>query len=75
MTIPEKLREVLRNKGQTQTWVVSRMNAMDPDIHMSLQKLSATLNGRRTLSAEEFIAFCKATNTSPNAFWRLDTVC
>lgn len=72
MTIPEKMREILKDKGHTQTWAVDKMNKACPGLEMTLQKMSFTLNGSRKLLATELVAFCKATDTSPNEFWHTD---
>lgn len=60
------LRNNIKNSGRTQVWLVSRVNAIDPQINMSKAKLSASLIGKRKISADEFIALCKALEISPD---------
>ncbi len=64
MTTAEKIKSyiksVIKDSGRTQTWLVAKINEADPGIGMSTQKLSASLSGKRKISADEFLAICKA---------------
>ena len=68
MRLEARARQVLSDTGRTQTWVAQKMNQIDPELEMSVSKLSATLTGRRTMTGEEFLAFCRATQTNPSDF-------
>lgn len=66
MTASEIIKAELTGSGRTQTWLVSKVNAIDPQVNMSKTKLSASLIGKRKISADEFIALCKALEISPD---------
>lgn len=68
MTLGEKARLLLRDRGHTQSWTVKRMNELWPGLNMSDAKLSATLKGFRTMTATEFLAFCRAIEINPETF-------
>lgn len=68
MSIAAKAREILQNTGRSQTWVANEMNRIKPALRMNVKKLSATLQGHRSMSGEEFLAFCMATQTNPADF-------
>lgn len=68
MSISETIRCVLQNEGRTQTWVVKEMNLIDSKIKIDKAKFSAIVCGTRRMTAEELLAFCKATETNPDIF-------
>lgn len=66
MSVSDAIKKVITDSGRTQVWLVSKVNAIDPQINMSKAKLSASLIGKRKISADEFIALCKALEISPD---------
>lgn len=66
MSVSDAIKKVITYSGRTQTWLVSKVNAIDPQVNMSKTKLSASLIGKRKISADEFIALCKALEISPD---------
>lgn len=64
------VRELIRQKGLRQVWVVDQMNRIDPSLNMSPVKFSAIVCGGRKMTGDELIAFCMATNVSPDYFLR-----
>ena len=68
MEIYEILKEEIKKKGVSQTWVVNQMNALDITLNMTCNKLSAVLMGKRKLPGEEFLAICKVLNLETTNF-------
>ena len=68
MTVAETAKAVLEEQGRTQTWVIKRMNEINENIDMDANKLSSTLLGKRKMSGDELIAFCKALEINPDVF-------
>ena len=68
MTVAETAKNILEEQGRTQTWVVKRMNEINPELSMDSMKLSTTLLGKRKMSGDELIAFCKALEVNPDIF-------
>lgn len=68
MTIGATVKNIIKEKGLSQKWVAERMNRMMPGIAMNSTKLSAVVHGNRKLTGDEFIAFCKAVDVSPDVF-------
>ncbi len=66
MSVNEAIKTVIDDSGRTQTWVVAKINAINPSLSMDKSKLSASLNGKRKISGDEFIALCKALEISPD---------
>ena len=66
MSIPAAIKKVLSDRGSTQAWVVDRMNAINPALEMSRVKFSSIVCGNRKMTADELLAFCKATSTNPD---------
>lgn len=73
MAIVDIMRDMIENEGRTQRWVADRMNTACPEIEMNEQKLSALLTGKRKLSSDELLAFCKAMGISPDIFMDAET--
>ena len=68
MRTNETVQKLMEQEGRTQTWVAQEMNKMNPEIKMTNVKLSAIVTGRRTMSGDEMLAFCRAMRTSPDVF-------
>ena len=68
MCIAEVIRKVLSDSGHTQAWVISKMNAVDPNLEMNRTKFSAIVCGSRKMTGDELLAFCRATQTNPDVF-------
>lgn len=68
MKIPERIRNILKEEGRTQIWVVEEMNRVCPEVNMDKVKFSATVCGIRKMTADELLAFCKALKKSPDVF-------
>lgn len=66
MSVSGAIKKVIADSGRTQVWLVSKINAIDPQINISEVKLSASLTGKRKISADEFIALCRALEISPD---------
>lgn len=64
-TLNVKIKNYINEKGITQSFVAKKSGISAP-------KLSATLNGKRNLYADEFEAICKALNVSPTTFISLN---
>lgn len=62
------IRAILDARGYTQAWVINRMNDIDPSLEMNRSKLSAVVCGSRKITGDELLAFCMATETSPDYF-------
>lgn len=69
MNVEPAVRNIIRDKGLRQTWIVDQMNLVDPALGMSKVKLSAIVCGGRKMTGNELIAFCVATNTCPDYFY------
>lgn len=67
------VREILKSRGTTQSWAVEQMNRIDPSIKMNRTKLSAIICGSRKMTGNELLAFCRATQTSPDYFCRVES--
>lgn len=68
MNVEPAVRNIIKNRGLRQTWVVERMNHVAPGLNMSKAKFSAVVCGNRTMTGDELIAFCVATEISPDYF-------
>ncbi|MEZ3486042.1 MAG: helix-turn-helix transcriptional regulator [Lachnospiraceae bacterium] len=64
------VKRLLDEQGRTQVWVTQKMNLYDPEINMDTSKFSAIITGRRKLSGDELLAFCKALEVTPDEFLR-----
>ena len=54
-------RQIIDDSGRKQSWVADQMN-------ISRSALNLILNGKRSMTADELIAFCIATETDPRDF-------
>ena len=68
--VSDTAKRVIEEQGRTQAWVINRMNMICPELEMDKNKLSTILLGKRKMSGDELIAFCKALEISPDEFTR-----
>ena len=68
MKTNETVKKLIEQEGRSQTWVAREMNRVNPEIKMTNVKLSAIVTGRRIMSGDEMLAFCRAMKTSPDIF-------
>ena len=68
MRTNETVQKLMEAEGRTQTWVAQEMNRIDPEIKMTNVKLSAIVTGKRAMSGDEMLAFCRAMKKSPDVF-------
>ena len=66
MNASEIIKAELTDSGRTQAWLVKKIN--EAGIDMNKQRLCDTLNGKRRLTANEFIIICKALNLTLDSF-------
>lgn len=64
MTASEIIKTELTESGRTQIWLVKKVN--EAGIKINKQRLSEILNGKRVLSADEFLLMCKILNITIN---------
>ena len=67
MSVNEALKDVIENTGRTQKWIITKVNAISPCVNMTKDKLCASLNGKRKITGDEFIALCKALEINPDS--------
>lgn len=65
MSVNEKLKFFVERNGIKQSFIVSQTG-------FSKNKVSQTLNGKRTISAEELEIFCNALNITPNDIYYIN---
>lgn len=70
MDVEPIVRDIIDSRGLRQTWVISRMNEINPSLGMNRNKLSAIVCGSRKMTGDELLAFCMATETNPDYFCR-----
>ncbi len=68
MRTNETVKRIIEQEGRSQKWLAEEMNRADPDIRMTNVKLSAIVTGRRIMSGDEMLAFCRAMQISPDVF-------
>lgn len=68
-SISINMKRLIIEEGRTQKWVIEKMNAINHDLNMDKSKFSAIINGRRNVTGDELIAFCKALEVDPNEFF------
>lgn len=61
MKVYQRIREYIKNKGLTQTYVAKQMG-------YTLQTFNAMMNGKRKVYADDIIKLCKITGAEPNDF-------
>lgn len=62
------VKKSLRERGCSQAWVIKRMNDLNPALKMDRSKFSSITTGKRKMSGDELLAFCKAVEVSPDEF-------
>lgn len=70
VSVTETVRRIISEQGRTQTWVARKMNEMNPTIGMDTSKFNAIVTGKRKMSSDELLAFCMATEITPDEFLR-----
>ena len=70
INISDKLKETIKNKGVQQKWVINEMNNIDRSINLDRSKFSAIICGKRKMTGDELLAFCKAMEISPDIFMK-----
>mgnify|MGYP005806458925 CR=1 FL=1 len=68
INMADTLKEVLEKRGVKQAWLVEQINQMNPELHMTRNKLSAIVNGSRKVSIDELKAICIALKLNPDVF-------
>ena len=68
MSINEKMKKIILEEGRTQKWVLQEMNRIEPTIKMTDATFSAAINGKRKVTGEELIAFCRVMGKNPEVF-------
>ena len=66
MSVNEAIKSEIDDRGRNQVGVAAKINATNPSLNMDKSKLSASLNGKRKISGDEFIALCKALEINPD---------
>lgn len=66
--VHETIGRLLSEQGRTQTWVVQKMNSVSPELEMDKTKFSAIVTGKRKMSGDELLVFCKALVITPDEF-------
>ena len=66
MTVNERIKTELRNNGRTQAWLTRKIN--ESGIAINKQRLCDVLNGKRILTADEFIVICKILELTIDSF-------
>ncbi len=64
----DTVKRIVEEQGRTQTWVANKMNEINPELCMDSVKFSSMTTGRRKMSGDELIAFCKALEITPDEF-------
>ncbi len=70
VSVADTAKRVLDEQGRTQVWVINQMNSIHPALEMDRNKLSSILTGKRKMTGDELIGFCKALQISPDEFIR-----
>lgn len=68
VTVSETIKRILGEQGRTQTWVIQKMNSQSPEVGMDKTKFSAIVTGKRKMSGDELLVFCKALEITPDVF-------
>lgn len=72
MPVEQMVRNIVASKGLRQKWIVERMNAVNPSLNMTRNKLSAITRGHRRMTGDEFLAFCQSVEINPDIFLLTD---
>lgn len=68
ISISDTVKRILNEQGRTQIWVIQRMNEINAEINMERSKFSAIVVGKRKMSGDELLTFCRALEVSPDEF-------
>ena len=68
MTINERMKQIIKSEGRTQKWILEEMNRTDPQLNLNPAIFSAIITGKRGVTGDELLAFCKVTGKNPNIF-------
>lgn len=68
VSVADTAKRVLNEQGRTQVWVINRMNSIFPSLNMNRNKMSSILAGKRKMTGDELIGFCRALQISPDEF-------
>lgn len=66
--VEDTVKRLLNEQGRTQRWVIEKMNLIAPELNMNKTKFSAIVVGKRKMSGDELISFCKALEITPDEF-------
>lgn len=68
ISLNETMKKIICEQGRKQSWVIERMNEVNPNLNLNPSKFSAIMSGIRSVSADELLAFCQVTGVSPDVF-------
>lgn len=68
VAVADTVKRILDEQGRTQAWVIQKMNSQTPEIEMDRSKFSAIVTGKRKMTGDELIVFCKALEVTPDEF-------
>ena len=70
LPVEEVIKKKITEDGRTQTWVVEKMNAVNPKLNMNRVKFNRIVTaGDRRLSGNELVALCKILDLSLQDFY------
>lgn len=70
LPVEEVIKKKITEEGRKQTWVVKKMNAINPKLNMSRSKINRIVTaGDRKLSGNELVALCKILDLSLQDFY------
>lgn len=65
MVVQSKVAQYLEEQGIKQSWLAQKTGLTD-------NMISGILNGKRKMTADEFVRICKAIEKTPNDFMEAD---
>jgi len=65
MVVQSKVAQYLEEQGIKQSWLAQKTGLTD-------NMISGILNGKRKMTADEFVRICKAIGKNPNDFMEVD---
>lgn len=66
--VSNTVKRILDEQGRTQAWIIQKMNLQEPEIDMNRNKFSAIVTGKRKMTGDELLVFCKALEITPDEF-------
>lgn len=70
LPVEEVIKKKITEEGRKQTWVVKKMNEINPRLNMSRPKFNRIVTaGDRKLSGNELVALCKILDLSLQDFY------